>query len=91
MVRPAAAYEFDELATSNLAASGVVYPANPYPTAVAMTSANGGLFAGGMNGIYNPDIVEYRLDDPSQKIATYDFGTTSATVVPGGLAFIPTG
>ena len=86
-----APYEFDEIATNTLSQSGVVYPANPYPQAVAMTSANGGLFAGGMNGIYWADVVVYRLDNPSQKIATYDFGTTSTTVVPGGLAFNPNG
>jgi hypothetical protein len=86
-----APYQFDEMATGNLLPTGVVYPANPYPTAVAMTSANGGLFAGGMNGMYDNDIVLYRLDDSSSEIATHDFGSTSQTVVPGGLAFNPDG
>ena len=76
---------------SDLTGSGVVYPANPYPTAVAITAANGGLFAGGMNGLNGNDIVEYRLENPSQRIATYDFGTSSATVAPKGLAFNPNG
>jgi hypothetical protein len=86
-----APYQFDELAAGNLLPTGVVYPANPYPTAVAMTSANGGLFAGGMNGLYDNDIVLYRLGDSSSEIATHDFGSTSQTLVPGGLAFSPDG
>jgi hypothetical protein len=84
-------YEFVELNTSNMQPSGVIYPANPYPTAVAMTSAAGGLFAGGMNGIYNPDVVVYALDNPAVGIANYDFGTTSETTLPKGLAFSPDG
>jgi len=86
-----APYQFDEFAMSNLALTGVVYPANPYPRAVAMTAAGGGVFAGGMDGIYENDVVVYRLDDPSTLLASYDFGTTSATVLPGGLAFSPLG
>ena len=49
-----------------------------------MTAANGGLLAGGMNGVYWPDVVEYRLGNPSQKIASFDFTTTNASSSPAG-------
>jgi hypothetical protein len=44
-------YQFDEFNTSDLEPSGTIYPGNPYPVAVAMTSANGGLLAGGLSGV----------------------------------------
>lgn len=84
-------YQFDEFNTSNLTPSGVIYPANPYPTAAAMTAGNGGLFAGGMNGIYDPDVVVYGLDNPSNQLLSYDFGSTSETTLDHGLAFSPDG
>jgi hypothetical protein len=91
----AAPYQFDELDMSDMDPSGVIYPANPYPDAVAMTSAGGGLFAGGMDGLYDPDVVVYALDNPSDEISSYDFGTTTETetetTLPHGLAFTPDG
>ena len=37
-----------------------------------------------MNGICNPDVVVYALDNPAVGIANYDFGTTSETTLPKG-------
>ncbi|HEX4491054.1 MAG TPA: choice-of-anchor D domain-containing protein [Acidimicrobiia bacterium] len=86
-----APYQFVGLDSTTLADTGVVYPANPYPTSVATTAAAGGLFAGGMNGIYNPDVVVYRLGVPSAPIASHDFGPTDQTVEGGGVRFSPDG
>jgi sugar lactone lactonase YvrE len=86
-----APYEFDAFGMSDLQPTGVVYGANPYPTSVAMTAAAGGLFAGGMNGISDTDVVVYHLGDSSSTIATHDFGAASQVVEPGGLAFSPDG
>jgi hypothetical protein len=72
---PAAAnpYDFQELNTSDLNASGVVYPATAYPAAVAMTANNGGLFAGGVQGDYDPDVYLYALGDPTHLLFNYTF------------------
>ena len=86
-----APYEFVELNTSTMQPSGVIYPGYTYPSAVAMTSAGGGLFAGGLDGIYNPDVVVYGLDNPADIVATHDFGTTGETTLAHGLAFGPDG
>jgi hypothetical protein len=86
-----APYNFEEFRMSDLALDGVVYPAQPYPTAIASTSAGGGLVAGGINGIYSDDLFVYRLGDPSQTLFTYDFGGTSNTALARGLAFSPDG
>ncbi|MDQ1522069.1 MAG: hypothetical protein QOI55_3142 [Actinomycetota bacterium] len=83
-----APYQFDELRTSDLAANGVVYPANPYPTAVEIGD---GLLVGGMNARYRRDIVLYALGDPSALLGSYDFGSTTQTVENAGLALSPDG
>jgi hypothetical protein len=62
-------YEFEGFSTTTFNPSDVVYPANPYPQAVAMTGANGGLFAGGMNAPDNPDLLIFRLGDPADRLA----------------------
>ena len=75
----------------NLAPSGTVFPANPYPTAVAMTGQRGGLIALGMNGIGGAaDLRIYALSNPSLLLAGGTFGDGSTTL-PGGLAFSPGG
>ena len=86
-----APYEFIDFNTATMQRSGVIYPANPYPDAVAMTAGGGGLFAGGMNGLYAPDVVVYGLGNPADQVASYDFGNTSETTLPHGLAFTPDG
>ncbi len=86
-------YQFYEFNSSNFSPTGVVYPSDDsvYPTAAAMTSANGGLFAGGMNGIYSTDVVVYPLDDPGTLMLSYYFGQSWETTLPQGLAFSPDG
>ena len=91
-----APYQFDGLNTSNLENSGLVYPANPYPSAVAVTSANGGLFAGGLSGSYGPDVLVYSLDDPSDVLLSYQFPTTidssgNDVALARGVSFSPDG
>jgi hypothetical protein len=91
-----APYQFSELNTSDLLPSGTVYPASPYPTAVAMTSANGGLFAGGIEGEYNRSLVVYPLDNPSDLLMSYEFLPTGGSeandeTAPRGVSFSPDG
>lgn len=71
-------YQFNELNSESLVATGVVYPAVLYPSAVAMTGANGGLFAGADDPLSGPEVLIYRLDDPADLVA-------AVNVAPGGL------
>ena len=90
-----APYQFDELNSTTLAPDGTIYPAQPYPTAAATTSTNGGLFAGGLDGLYGPDLYVYRLGDPSDLLLEDAFppstGDVNLTVPDRGLAFSPDG
>ncbi len=90
-----APYEFDELNSTTLTPDGTVYPAQPYPAAVATTSASGGLFAGGLDGFYGPDLYVYRLGDPADLLLEDAFpppsGNVNLTVPDRGLAFSPDG
>jgi len=86
-----APYEFDELTTSNLQNSGTTYSAVPYPSAIAITSANGGLVAGGLDGLEGPDLIVYPLGDPSEQILTSNGSGEDDEVVPRGLSFSPDG
>jgi hypothetical protein len=82
---------FDEFKLSDLQSSGVAYPGLSSTNAIAMTSAGGGLLAGGMHGNSTTDVLVYRLGQPGTAVATADFGTPSADVESGGLAFSPDG
>jgi hypothetical protein len=89
-VIPAAGYpyNFEELSAATLSADGVVYPAQPYPSAVAVSPGAGGLLATGLdNGYSSPDISVFRLGAPQ---AIFTAATTnssgSANVLPHGLA-----
>jgi hypothetical protein len=86
-------FKFVEFNMSDFTASGLTYGANPTPTAVAMTSAAGGLFAGGLAGYGSDhDVVVYHLGDGSAPISTHSFTTVRTTsIVPHGLAFSPNG
>jgi len=88
-----APYRFEELGASTLAADGVVYPGQPYPSAVAVSSGNGGLVATGLdNGYSSPDIAVFRLGVPQAIFtATTSNSSGTANVVPHGLALTADG
>jgi hypothetical protein len=85
-----APYNFEELSGSTLQPDGIVYPAQPYPSAVAVA---GGLVATGLdNGYSSPDISVFKLGIPQ---ATFTASTNNANgtanVVPHGLALTTDG
>ena len=69
-------YNFTNYSLTTFAQVGG-FGANPYPNAAAY-SADGKYFAGGMNGIYNNDVVEYQLSS-IQPALMYNIDETSAT------------
>jgi hypothetical protein len=89
-VIPAAGYpySFEELNASTLSADGVVYPAQPYPSAVAVSPGFGGLLATGLdNGYSSPSISVFRLGLPQAVFtATTANSSGTANVPPHGLA-----
>jgi hypothetical protein len=73
-------YSFEELNSSTLQADGIVYPAQTYPSAVAVSAGAGGLVATGLNhGYSTPDISVFRLGVPQPVF-------TASTVTPSGIA-----
>lgn len=89
-VIPAAGYpySFEELSAATLVPDGIVYPGQPYPSAVAVSPGRGGLVATGLdNGYSSPDISVFRLG-VQQAIftATTQNSSGTANVVPHGLA-----
>src|SRR5438105_7495456 len=81
-------YSFEELSASTLAADGFVYPAQPYPSAVAVSPGGGGLLATGLaNGYSSPNISVFRLGMPQALVtATTRNASGTANVMPHGLA-----
>jgi len=69
-------YNFTTYSLTTFAQVGVI-GANPYPNAAAY-SADGKYFAGGMNGIYSNDVVEYQLSS-AQPTLVFALDETSAT------------
>jgi hypothetical protein len=88
-----APYYFEELSASTLKADGVVYPAQPYPSAVAVSPGSGGILATGLdNGYSSPDISVFRLGVPNAIFtATTMNSSGTANVVPHGLALTADG
>jgi hypothetical protein len=89
-------YEFIGLDAANLQTVDAIYPADQGPTAIAVTSANDGLVAGGTSGAYGPDLIVYPLGNPSEQILSYEFPTTDGSsgndqTLVRGLAFSPNG
>ena len=66
------------------------FAANPYPNAAAY-SADGEHFAGGMNGMYDKDVVEYQLSNTATPSLLYSIdhtlGDASFNGAPRGVAF----
>jgi len=83
-----APYYFEELGSSTLTPDGVVYPGQPYPSAVAVSPGAGGLLATGLdNGYSAPSISVFRLGVPQATFtATTANSSGTANVVPHGLA-----
>ena len=79
-----APYNFEELSSSTLRPDGIVYPAQPYPSAVAVSPGAGGLLATGLdNGYSSPDIRVFRLGVPQAIFtATTRNSSGTANVVP---------
>jgi hypothetical protein len=89
-VIPAAGYpyNFEELSSSTLQPDGLVYPAQPYPSAVAVSPAAGGLLATGLRSGYStPTISVFRIGVP-QAIFSASTATAGGTanVAAHGLA-----
>ena len=86
-----APYEFDEWKVSDLRQDGIIYPANPYPTAIATTPGNGGLMGGGLDASYEYDFYVYPIGKPAKPLVKVDFGGSFNTVPHRGVAFKPDG
>jgi len=82
-----APYEFDEWQLSNLAQDGVIYPAGPYPVAVAVAATGKETMAGGLWQPYGQDVYEYAVGWPSSALRGRHMGTTGSQVFDRGLAF----
>jgi hypothetical protein len=82
-----APYEFDEWRMTSLAQDGVIYPAGPYPVAVAVSHSGRETMAGGLWQPYGQDVYEYAVGWPSSALQGRHTGTTSSLVYDRGLAF----
>jgi hypothetical protein len=79
-----APYEFEEMSATTLQPDGLIYPANPYPSAVAVSAS--GLLATGLDSGYStPDIAVYPLGTPIARF-TETTNASPANVLPHGLA-----
>ena len=83
-----APYYFEELSPSTLKPDGIVYPGQPYPSAVAVSPGSGGLLATGLDSGYSsPSISVFRLGVPQALFtATTTNSSGTANVLPHGLA-----
>jgi hypothetical protein len=82
-----APYEFDEWNLIDLTQDGVIYPAGPYPVAVAIAANGRETMAGGLSQPYGQDVYEYALGWPSTPLRGRHQGTTTNQVYERGLAF----
>jgi hypothetical protein len=82
-----APYEFDEWNLSDLNQDGVIYPAGPYPVAVAVAANGKETMAGGLWDPNGQDVYEYAIGWPSTALQGRHTGTTGNQVYSRGLAF----
>ncbi len=82
-----APYEFDEWNVSDLNQDGVIYPAGPYPVAVAVNANGTETMAGGLSDPNGQDVYEYAIGWPSAALQGRHTGTTGNQVYSRGLAF----
>ncbi len=62
-----------------------LYPTPAYPNAMAV-SPSGSMVAGGADAAYDADVFLFDTGDAAAR-ASWDFGSSSDTLYPGGLAF----
>jgi hypothetical protein len=62
-----------------------LYPTPAYPDAMAV-SPSGSMVAGGADAAYAPDVFLFDTGDAAAR-ASWDFGSSSDTLYPGGIAF----
>jgi len=81
-------YYFEELSAATLQPDGLIYPADPYPSAVAVSPGRSGLLATGLsNGYSSPDIEVFPLGTPAPIFtATTMNSSGTANIRPHGLA-----
>ena len=86
-------YAFEEFSAATLQSDGLVYPGQPYPSAVATSPGRGGLLATGLdNGYSSPDIAVYPLGNTTPVFtATTMTPNGTANVLPHGLALTQDG
>jgi hypothetical protein len=72
---------------TDLAQDGVIYPAGPYPTAVAVTANGKETMAGGLQQPSGQDLYQYAVGWPSAALRGRHTGSTADTVRTRGLAF----
>ncbi|HET9770441.1 MAG TPA: Ig-like domain-containing protein [Acidimicrobiia bacterium] len=82
-----APYEIDQFRMSDQTPDGVVYQTGPYPNAVAVTGARGGLLAAGRDAPYSTDIEVFALGRPDRRLFRRDAPGQYDTLYTGGLAF----
>jgi hypothetical protein len=89
-VIPAAGYPyyFEELSAANLQPDGLIYPGQPYPSAVAVSPARGGLLATALDGGYSsPNVQVFPLGNPAPIFSATTMNSSgTANVRPHGLA-----
>jgi hypothetical protein len=81
-----APYVYPELSASDLSQIGEYGEIHPYPTAVAVTEAYGGLLVGGADGVYSPDVWTFHLGDRTA-FWSYDFRDAGLTAAPHGVSW----
>jgi hypothetical protein len=85
-----APFRFLEFRTADLAESGIEYPAEPYPNAVATTGARDGLIAAGISSIDGPDVYMYPAGEPGRRLSTFTL-KASQELMDRGLAWTADG
>jgi hypothetical protein len=81
-----APYNFPEFSLATLSQDGVVYPAQNYPSAVAVADARGGVVAGGLDNQRSTNLYEYSIGAPDHTLSSDSNGREVAS---RGLAFDP--
>jgi len=79
---------FPEFSVSTLAQDGIVYPAQNYASAVAVTGARGGVMVGGLDNQRSTNLYEYSIGSSQAALCT---NSSALEVADRGLAFSPDG